>query len=118
VPRTLEFLDEAIEEAEAAARWYAERSQTAAAAFADEIDNAIAEITRLPLAWPAYFHNTRRFLLRRFPYSVVYRVSENSGPPPARCTRIAALLAVNARGVLDAARAWAALKGTDRRGRP
>jgi plasmid stabilization system protein ParE len=61
VPRTLEFLDEAIEEAEAAARWYAERSQTAAAAFADEIDSAIAEITRLPLAWPAYSHNTWRF---------------------------------------------------------
>jgi hypothetical protein len=47
VPRTLEFLDEAIEDAEAAARWYAERSQTAAGAFADEIDSAIAEITRL-----------------------------------------------------------------------
>ena len=78
MPRTLEFLDEAIEEAEAAARWYAERSQTAAAAFADEIDSAIAEITRLPLAWPAYNHNTRRFLLRRFPYSVVYRVSEST----------------------------------------
>jgi plasmid stabilization system protein ParE len=78
VPRTLEFLDEAIEEAEAAARWYAERSQTAAGAFADEIDSAIAEITRLPLAWPGYSHNTRRFLLRRFPYSVVYRVSEST----------------------------------------
>jgi plasmid stabilization system protein ParE len=78
VPRTLEFLDEAIEEAEAAARWYAERSPTAAAAFADEIETAIAEITRLPLAWPTYSHNTRRFLLRRFPYSVVYRVSEST----------------------------------------
>jgi plasmid stabilization system protein ParE len=78
VPRTLEFLDEAIEEAEAAARWYAKRSPTAAAAFADEIDTAIAEIIRLPLAWPAYTHNTRRFLLRRFPYSVVYRVSEST----------------------------------------
>src|SRR5712691_13494567 len=78
VPRTLEFLDEAIEEAEAAARWYTERSATAAAAFADEIETAIAEFTRLPLGWPAYDHNTRWFLLRRFPYSVVYRVSEST----------------------------------------
>jgi len=31
VPRALEFLDEAIEEAEVAARWYAERSPAAAA---------------------------------------------------------------------------------------
>jgi plasmid stabilization system protein ParE len=76
VPRTVEFLDEALEEAEAATRWYADRSPTAATAFTDEIDTAIAEINSLPLAWPAYHHDTRRFLLRRFPYSVVYRVSE------------------------------------------
>ena len=78
MPRALEFLDEAIEEAEVAARWYADRSPAAAAAFAGEIETAIAEITRLPLAWPTYNHNTRRFLLRRFPYSVVYRVSEGT----------------------------------------
>jgi hypothetical protein len=33
--RTLEYLDEALEEAEAAARWYAERSATAAIAFSE-----------------------------------------------------------------------------------
>jgi hypothetical protein len=79
VPRTLEFLDEAIEEAEAAARWYAERSLTAAAAFADEDRHGDRrDYPSLPLAWPAYSHKTRRFLLRRFPYSVVYRVSEST----------------------------------------
>jgi plasmid stabilization system protein ParE len=75
VARTLEFLDEAVEDAETAAFWYAERSPAAASAFADEIDAAIAEIASKPLTWPSYDHNTRRFLLRRFPYSVVYRVS-------------------------------------------
>jgi hypothetical protein len=37
------------------------------------------------LAWPAYNHNIRRFLLRRFPYNVVHRVWEP--PHPGRCPR-------------------------------
>ena len=72
--RTLEYLDEALADAEEAARWYAERSPTAAAGFADELDVAAAEIERAPATWPTYDHGTRRFLLRRSPYSVIYRV--------------------------------------------
>lgn len=74
MPHTLEFLDEALEEAEEAARWYAERSATAAVGFAEELDAAIERIERAPTAWPIHEHSTRRFLLRRFPYSVVYRI--------------------------------------------
>jgi plasmid stabilization system protein ParE len=74
VARALEYLEEALEEAEAAARWYAERSPTAAAAFSEEIDEAESAIGRLPEAWPPFDHGTRRYLLRRFPFSVVYRV--------------------------------------------
>ena len=70
----IEFLDEALEEAEAAARWYAERSESAALGFADEIDLAAAAIQRLPTAWPPFEQGTRRYLLRRYPFSVVYRV--------------------------------------------
>ena len=72
--RELEYLEEALDEAEAAARWYAERSVTAAAAFSSEIDAAEAAILRLPEAWPPFDHGTRRYLLQRFPFSVVYRV--------------------------------------------
>ena len=60
--RELEYLDEAIEEAEAAARWYAERSSSAATGFADEIDMAIAAIEQNPEAWPPYDHGTRHYL--------------------------------------------------------
>jgi plasmid stabilization system protein ParE len=74
VTRELEYLDDALEEAVAAAHWYAERSATAAAAFSDEIDEAESAIVRLPDAWPRFEHGTRRYLLRRFPFSLVYRV--------------------------------------------
>jgi plasmid stabilization system protein ParE len=70
---SLEFLDEALEEAEEAVRGYAKRSPGAAAAFVEELDRAVAEIQRAPGTWPPYDHDTRRFLLGRFPYSVVYR---------------------------------------------
>ena len=72
--RELEYLDEAIEEAETAARWYAERSSAAAEGFAEEIDAAIAAIEHTPDAWTRYDHGTRHYLLRRYPFSVVYRV--------------------------------------------
>jgi plasmid stabilization system protein ParE len=74
VARELEYLEQALEEAEGAARWYAERSAAAAAAFSEEIDEAESAIARLPDAWPRFDHNTRRYLLRRFPFSVIYRV--------------------------------------------
>ena len=77
VARQLEYLDEALEEAEAAARWYAERSATAAIGFSDEIDAAEAAIARLPEAWPRFDHGTRRYLLRRYPFSIVYRVESH-----------------------------------------
>jgi plasmid stabilization system protein ParE len=74
VSRALEYLAEALGEAEAAARWYAERSPTAALAFSEELDAAESAIARLPDAWPPHEAGTRRYLLRRFPFSVVYRV--------------------------------------------
>jgi toxin ParE1/3/4 len=70
----LEYLEEAVVEAEAAVRWYADRSAAAAAGFTAELEAAEAAISRLPNAWPRHDHGTRRYLLRRFPFSVVYRI--------------------------------------------
>ena len=77
VPKKLEYLAEAVVEAEAAARWYAERSPSAAQRFSEELDAAEVAILEGPEAWPGCDHGTRRFLLRRFPFSVVYQVFEH-----------------------------------------
>jgi toxin ParE1/3/4 len=58
----------------AAYDWYFERNPQAAATFIREIEAALAAISDNPLAWPAYIEGTRRYVLRRFPFSVVYRV--------------------------------------------
>ena len=72
--RELEYLEEALVEAEEAARWYAQRSPTAAAGFAFELEAATRAITETPNTWPLYDHGTRRYLIRRCPYSLIYRV--------------------------------------------
>lgn len=55
--REIEYLEEALQEAEVAARWYAERGAAAAVAFTEEIDAAESAILQFPDAWPR--HNTR-----------------------------------------------------------
>ena len=73
--RELEVHPEALAEARAAYVWYRERSQAAAAAFVDELDRSIQRIVEVPERWPVYAAGTRRFLLRRFPFFVVYRIN-------------------------------------------
>ena len=75
VRRAVEFHPDAVAEAQAAAEWYRQRNETAADAFLVELDRAVERVVDAPHRWPAYFHNTRRFLLRRFPFAVVYRLS-------------------------------------------
>ena len=63
----------AVEEGEKATRWYRQRSARAAAQFVEEVNHAIGRISAAPQRWPAGPHGTRKFLLRRFPFAVVYR---------------------------------------------
>ncbi len=57
-------------------RWYAQRGPSAAEAFIAELNDAVARIGESPETWPRYPGGTRRFL-RRFPFSVVYRVEDD-----------------------------------------
>jgi plasmid stabilization system protein ParE len=68
-----EFHPEAIAEYDAAFDWYLERSPDAALKFDAEVDRALAQIIRAPQRWAAGPYSTRRFLLRRFPFTLIYR---------------------------------------------
>lgn len=73
--RYVDIHPEAIAEAQAANRWYRERSPSAAAAYLAEIDLAVAAIAENPEMWPRYVHGTRRYIFHRFPFYLVYRVT-------------------------------------------
>ena len=53
--------------------WYAERNQDAADSFLQEIEHAGKTITTSSKSWPAYLHGSKRYLLKHFPFSIIYR---------------------------------------------
>jgi plasmid stabilization system protein ParE len=67
------FHPEAVLEAAAAFEWYSQRSETAASRLLAELNAAVTKIAAEPERWPRYLDGTRRYLLRRFPFIVVYR---------------------------------------------
>jgi len=75
---SVEVHPEAIAEAAAARRWYSDRSCDAADAFLAELDLGVKNIQSYPEIYPPYLHGTRRYLLRRFPYLIVYRVAPSA----------------------------------------
>jgi len=42
------------------------------------LESAYEAIAELPRTWLKFTKNCRRFLLRKFPFSVIYQVSNNS----------------------------------------
>jgi len=68
-----EFHEEAAAEYDAAFDWYRERSRDAALKFDAEVDRALAQILQTPRRWAVGSHSTRRFLLRQFPFILIYR---------------------------------------------
>ena len=70
----IEFHPEAEEELSEAKSWYRERSKLAARAFATEIAYSVRQIAAAPNRWPETQPGERRFVLTRFPFSILYRV--------------------------------------------
>ncbi|WP_417735557.1 type II toxin-antitoxin system RelE/ParE family toxin [Rosistilla oblonga] len=71
----LEFHPDARLEALEAYDWYAERSQRVAYTFHDELQGAGRAIEHNPERWESYLLGTHRYLMKRFPYVIVYRVA-------------------------------------------
>ena len=70
--KTYRLHPEALQELEAADDWYLQRSVDASAAFISSVLDAFDTICKVPHRWPKYLHGTRRFVLHRFPFSLIY----------------------------------------------
>ena len=68
----------ALEEAKSAVQWYLARNETAAIKFVAELDKAIDLIMESPTRWPRGEHATRKFVLQRFPFAIIYREKEKT----------------------------------------
>lgn len=70
------FHPEAWAEFEDAESWYRAQSPDAGLRFLAAIYDALEEISASPHTWPIYLHGSRRFVLLRFPYAIIYREKE------------------------------------------
>jgi plasmid stabilization system protein ParE len=69
----LELHPDAVEDALDGFSWYLQSSERTAAHFFAELERAVQLILEHPEAWPSYILGTRRFILTKFPYSIIYK---------------------------------------------
>jgi plasmid stabilization system protein ParE len=71
--KKIQFHDEAAAEYDASFDWYLEHNPDAARRFDQEVEHPIAQILKAPHRWAPGQFDTRRYLLRRFPFLLIYR---------------------------------------------
>jgi plasmid stabilization system protein ParE len=71
--KPLRFHPQAEQEYLTALAWYRERSLIAATNFESAFERAVERIREAPQRWPAYFADFRKYILRQYPFSVVYQ---------------------------------------------
>lgn len=58
--------------------WYAGTSSATAERFVDALAEAVSVISEYPYAFQRVHSDTRRAVLRRFPYAVYYRITADA----------------------------------------
>jgi toxin ParE1/3/4 len=76
--KSLDIHPAALEEAKAALQWYLARNGAAAKNFAAELDRALDLVMESPARWPRGEQSTRKFVLQRFPFAIIYRAKEKT----------------------------------------
>lgn len=76
--RGVRFHPRAQDDAEGAEDWYAKRSVLAARAFLTELMASVEAVREAPERWSSYLSGTRRYHFPKFPFSLIYRVSDDT----------------------------------------
>ena len=71
--KPVEFHPQATEELDAAVKFLETRLPGLGIDLRKEVEIAVGKIQSAPALWKPYSKRTRRFLVRRFPYLVIYR---------------------------------------------
>jgi len=74
---TFQYHPEAAKELTSSIQYYEERSTGLGAEFLDEIEEAIAQALVHPKSGSLLTKRDRRILLDRFPFEIIYGISEN-----------------------------------------
>jgi len=74
----IRFLTMAETEVDNAVSWYQEQTEDQSLNFLNELDQAVQVVKAYPLLAAEIEPNIRRFLFRRFPYSLIYGIDEDT----------------------------------------
>lgn len=73
--RRVDFGEHVESEVAESIAWYDQQESGLGDAFLDAVDAVITRIADTPLAFPLIHGQTRRVLVRKFPYAVYFRLS-------------------------------------------
>lgn len=74
----IHFHPEATDEFEDAVNYYEEREPGLGLSFSLEIQRGIELISDYPDSWPFLSSSTRRFLVKQFPYGIIYSIYQDT----------------------------------------
>lgn len=72
------FHPEVSTEIKAAYQWYEKQAKGLGEDFLTELEQSFECIAQHPNMWPPFGESTRRFLLTKFPFSIIYSESEKN----------------------------------------
>lgn len=72
------FHPDVEQEVKASYFWYQKQALGLGGDYLNELESAYQAITELPRTWPKFQFGFRRFLLSKFPFSVIYQYKENT----------------------------------------
>jgi len=76
--KNLKFHPEVFKDIKNAYQWYEEQSEGLGKDFLEELESSYTAIWDFPKAWSPFSYGFRRYLLSRFPYSVIYKIDKQS----------------------------------------
>ncbi len=73
----LEFHPDVASEIKSSYIWYQSQAEGLGEDLLEELESAFEAIVELPKTWPLFQKEFRRYLLSKFPFSVIYRKNGN-----------------------------------------
>lgn len=71
------FHPDAVSEIIHATEYYQEKAKDLGLEFLDEVFNTVLRIMEFPTAFTQFSQNSRRCLINRFPFAIIYQIRKN-----------------------------------------
>jgi hypothetical protein len=74
----IEFHPDVFEDIRGSYKWYEEKLTSLGGNFLNEIENGLISIQNFPDMWCSFEHDFKRYILSKFPFSIIYKYRNNT----------------------------------------